>query len=132
MDEQQNRTVAENLARAMAAGDVDGLVASYHEDAIVDWPQSGERIVGSANLRAVMRNYPGGVPSPEVRAIRTAGNLVVAEALVTYPDGTRWHTADIFELSGGRIAHETSYFGEAFEAPEWRAQWVESVGRESS
>ena len=132
MSEQRNRTVAEQLLRLVASGDLDGALALYQDDAVADWPQSGERVVGRKNILAVLRNYPGGTPTGTLRAVRAAGDLAVGETLVTYPDGTRWFTAEIFEFQDGKVARETAYFGQAFEAPEWRAKWVESVSKEES
>ena len=53
------------------------------------------------------------------------GDLCVVEARLTYGGGARYESVFVFELSGGRIARETAYWSEPFEAPEWRAQWVE-------
>lgn len=54
----------------------------------------------------------------------SSGHLVVAEASLDY-GGPRYETAFIFEFRDGKIATETAYWSETFEAPQWRAQWVE-------
>ncbi len=56
----------------------------------------------------------------------SGGNLVIAEALLDY-GGPQYETVFIFEFRDGRIARETAYWSEAFEAPEWRSQWVEKA-----
>ncbi len=33
----------------------------------------------------------------------------------------------VFEFRDGKVARETQYYPQAFEAPEWRAQWVERI-----
>lgn len=130
MDEQNTAVTAERIAALMASGDLDGMTALYHDDAVVDWPQSGERVVGRENIREMLRSYPGGTPAPTVRAVHSAGDLAVAETLVTYPDGSRWHTAEIFQFRDGKVAYEAAYFGQTFQAPEWRAKWVRSIDKE--
>jgi hypothetical protein len=132
MTEQDNRTAAEQIVQRIAGGDFNGAAALFHEDAMVDWPQSGERVVGRENIMAVLRDYPGGTPAATLRAVRAAGDLAVVETEVTYPDGSRWYTAEILEFRDGMVAHETDYFGQGFDAPEWRAKWVESVSKERS
>jgi ketosteroid isomerase-like protein len=127
MDEQGNRAVVERIGDLYAKGDLDGLFDLYHDDVVLDWPQSGERIVGKANCINVFRNYPGGQPKPTTRGIRVSGDLAVGEAIAEYPDGSTWYLTLIFELRDGKVARETDYFSQAFEAPEWRAQWVEKV-----
>jgi hypothetical protein len=127
MDEQGNRAVVEKIVDLTVKGDLDALFELYHEDVVLDWPQSGERIVGKANCINVYRNYPGGQPKPTPRGIRVSGGLAVAEALTQYPDGSVWYWTNIFELRDGKVARETDYFSQAFEAPEWRAQWVQRV-----
>jgi ketosteroid isomerase-like protein len=122
--EQENRRVVERLIAALDAGRVEEMDELFHDDAVMEYPQSGERIVGAANRRGVYGNFPG-LPSFATRELRAAGDLVVAEATLTYEGDTRYEAVFVFELRDGRIARETAYWSEPFEAPEWRAQWVE-------
>ena len=124
MDEQENRRVVERLVAALNAGRVEEMDDLFHDDAVMEYPQSGERIVGAENRRGVYGNFPG-LPSIEPREVRCVGDLCVVEARLTYGGGARYESVFVFELSGGRIARETAYWSEPFEAPEWRAQWVE-------
>jgi hypothetical protein len=60
-----------------------------------------------------------------VGRIRGSGELWVAENVITY-DGTKaMHAVTILEFRDGKVARETIYFGEPWEPPGWRAQWVE-------
>ena len=49
---------------------------------------------------------------------------MVAEASLDY-GGPKYERVIMFEFRDGKIARETAYWSEAFEAPVWRAQWVE-------
>ena len=108
-----------------------------------DIPQSGERIRGHANDRAIMASWPGGRPAGRVgrilgsedqwvvspswtyQRVKGEGEVWFADAVAKYPDGSTWIATVLVELRGGKVRHETWYFGQAFEAPAWRAQWVE-------
>ncbi|KGN40944.1 hypothetical protein N801_10155 [Knoellia aerolata DSM 18566] len=96
----------------------------FHDDATMDWPQSRERVNGAANRRAIYGAFPQ-LPTITPRRLTSAGDLVVAEATLDY-GGPVYETVFIFELSDGRIRKETAYWSEPFEAPAWRAQWVET------
>jgi hypothetical protein len=97
----------------------------YHDNVVVEWPQSGERILGRRTLRALREAYPAEV-SFDIRRIRGSGELWVTEYVTTYNERPV-HTVSIMEFREGKVARETSYFAEQYEAPEWRAQWVERM-----
>ncbi len=46
---------------AMTRRDMDALTALLHPEFVEEYPQSGERIRGPANARAIIENYPGGL-----------------------------------------------------------------------
>ncbi len=96
------------------------------EDYVMEMPQSGERIRGRENMRAFQENYPS-PPSITVREIRGGGDLFVAEVTNDY-QGEVFHAVLILEFRNGRIARDTRYYAAPFEAPAWRAQWVERMG----
>jgi ketosteroid isomerase-like protein len=125
MPEQDIRQAAEAVWRALAAGDWDGAAAYLHPDFVQEWPQSGERIVGADNALAIDRNFPGGMPSMNLRRVRAAGDLAVVEVELTYADGSTYLGLSLLEFRDGSIVKETDYFAEPFPAPQWRAQWVE-------
>ncbi len=91
----------------------------------MDWPQSGERIVGAANRRAIYGAFPE-LPTITPRRIVSAGDLVVAEASLDY-GGPVYKAVFIFEFRDGKIARETAYWSESFPAPDWRSPWVEKM-----
>jgi ketosteroid isomerase-like protein len=120
------RETVEALIATLNAGDVDGMDAVFHEDAVMEWPQSGERIVGGDNRRGIYRSFPQ-LPKISPRRIVGEGDIWVAEATLDYGDGAEYQTVFVFELRDGRIAKETAYWSQPFPAPEWRAAWVERM-----
>jgi SnoaL-like domain len=105
-----------------ASSDPKRAHAMYHDDAVLEFPQSGERFVGVENFREWRSGYPAST-SFEFREIRGRDDLWIAEVSVTYDQGPRNFGVSIIELRGERIARESIYVAEGFEAPEWRAQW---------
>ena len=61
-----------------------------------------------------------------VESDSTGGDFWWAEWRMTYPDGKTWICVDLMELRDGRVYREVVYWAVPFEAPSWRAQWVES------
>jgi hypothetical protein len=94
----------------------------YQEDAVLDYPQSGQRIAGRANIQASRAAQPNRKRFT-VRRIIGAGDLWVTEYVLTY-DGRPSHTVSIMELRDGRVAHETQYFADPFEPGPSRARWA--------
>jgi hypothetical protein len=97
------------------------------EDFVQEWPQSGERIVGRDNAIAINQNFPGGVPSMRFRRTLAGGDLAVLEVELTYADGSRYLGVSVIELRDGKVVRETDYFAQPFQAPQWRAQWVQRM-----
>jgi ketosteroid isomerase-like protein len=95
----------------------------FHDDALMDWPQSRERVRGADNRRAIYSAFPQ-LPTITPRRMTASGDLVVLEATLDY-DGPTYETVFMFEFRDGKIERETAYWSEAFEPPEWRAKWVE-------
>jgi SnoaL-like domain len=96
--------------------------AMYHEDAILEFPQSGERFVGVENMREWRSEFPSDT-SVEFRDVRGEGDVWIAEISITYDEGPANLGLSILELRAGKIARERIYVAEPFEAPEWRAKW---------
>jgi hypothetical protein len=94
----------------------------YHEDAVLEFPQSGERFEGVENLREWRSNYPAST-AVEFREVRGRDDLWVAELSITYDEGPENFGVSILELRGDKIARESIYVTEGWEPPEWRAQW---------
>jgi hypothetical protein len=96
--------------------------AMYHDDAVLEFPQSGERFLGVANFREWRSNRPTS-SSFEVREVRGRDDLWVAEGAISYDDGPWNFAVTILEFRGDKIARETIYVDEGWEAPEQRARW---------
>jgi ketosteroid isomerase-like protein len=103
--------------------DQDVVHEIYHDDVVLEFPQGGERLIGLANVRAMREVYPSTLTMRTER-LRGSGDLWVAENVITY-DGKPMHTVNILEFRDGKVTHETIYFGDPWEPPAWRAQWVE-------
>ncbi len=97
----------------------------YHEDAVLDYPQSGERTRGRSNIQKQRSTQPS-KKRFAVRRILGTGDLWVTEFTLTY-DGKPSYTVSIMEFRGDKVAHETQYFADPFVAPTWRAQLVERM-----
>jgi hypothetical protein len=100
--------------------------ANHPEDYVMEMPQSGERIVGRENMRRLHKAYPGS-PTIRVRRVLVRDGLWVVEGVNDYGGGHRTDLAMILELKDGRIWRDRRYYAEPFEAPDWRAEWVERV-----
>jgi ketosteroid isomerase-like protein len=96
--------------------------AMYHEDAVLEFPQSGERFEGVENFREWRSRYPANT-SFEFREVRGEGDVWVAELTVSYDDGPPNYGISILEMRDGKIARESIYVSEGWQAPEWRAEW---------
>jgi ketosteroid isomerase-like protein len=105
-----------------ARSDPERAHAMYVEDAVLEFPQSGEQFEGVANFRAWRSGYPAETAF-EFGEVRGGGDLWIAELTVTYGGGPKSFGVSILELRGEKIARETIYVAEGFEAPEWRAEW---------
>jgi hypothetical protein len=105
-----------------SGSDPDLAHAMYHQDAVLEFPQSGERFEGVENLREWRSNYPANT-SVEFREVRGSDGVWVAEISIAYDDGPPNFGISILELRDGKIARESIYVAEGWEPPEWRAQW---------
>jgi len=127
MGDREIHAALERHWTAAAAGDQDAEHEIYHDDTIVEYPQSGERIRGRHNVQALRSRHPARPSGFVVRRMLGEGDLWVTEYVITY-DGRPVHTVSIMEFRGGKVARETQYFADPFEPPAWRAQWVEVMG----
>jgi ketosteroid isomerase-like protein len=127
MDERDARQVAEKLWKALQVGDWETAAGCLHDDFVQEWPQSGERIVGRDNAIAIEQSFPGGLPTMRFRRTLSGGDLAVLEFELTYADGSRYLGASILEFRDGKVVRETDYYSQPFQAPEWRARWVEQM-----
>ena len=94
----------------------------YHDDAVLEFPQSGERFEGVENFKTWRKQYPA-VLKFHTRRITHRDDLVVVENLLSY-DGKPWtYTVNLLEFRGNKVAHERIYIMDGWEAAEWRAPW---------
>ena len=119
-----NESQVERLIACLNDRQIEVMDELFHDDATMDWPQSRERVRGAENRRAIYSSFPQ-LPTIIPRRTMSAGDLVVLEATLDYGEAT-YETVFIFEFRDGKIEKETAYWSEAFDAPEWRAQWVEA------
>ena len=110
---------------ASDAGDFETEHDIYHEDAVLEYPQSGERIRGRRNIQITRTRQPN-KKRFTVRRMIGSGDLWVTEFILTY-DGKPSYTVSIMEFSGVKVARETQYFADPFEPGASRAQWVERM-----
>ncbi len=126
MNEDPNIRAA--LDRHWAASDANDFETEhdiYRDDAVLEYPQSGERIRSRRNIQAARSAQPNRKRFT-VRRILGAGDLWVTELVITY-DSAPSYTVSIMEFTDGKVARETQYFGDPFEPGPSRAQWVERM-----
>lgn len=139
---EEARQIAERYARALPA-DFETLGTLQHDDFVQEFPQSGEVIRGRENFRKAHENYPGGTPGNEVARVTGtedrwvltptftlvrvtgSGDTFTIESKAVYPDGGRYDVVTLVEISDGKVLRARAYFAPEFEAPAWRAEWVE-------
>jgi ketosteroid isomerase-like protein len=125
MGERENRATIDLFLEAFESKDMTILDEVYADDAVQEWPQSGERIVGRANIKAINANYPG-LPAATTRRISGSGDVWTVETTLDY-GGEVYNAVSVLEFRDGRVIMQTDYFASPFPPPEWRAQWVEST-----
>jgi hypothetical protein len=111
--------------RASELGDVDAEHAIYADDAILDYPQSGERFVGRARIQAQRGGHPAERHFTVARIVGGA-DVWVSECVITY-DGAPTHSVSIMQFADGLVTHETQYFADPFPAPASRAALAEPI-----
>jgi hypothetical protein len=98
----------------------------YADDAVLEFPQGGERIRGKANIIAFRSAYPARLSFVMLRTIGHQ-DLWVNEHIIRYDDEKSLNVVGIMEFRDGKVVRERIYFGEPWGPPAWRAQWVESM-----
>ena len=144
MSESEHERVMRGMADVISRHDWDRLGEVLHEDAVFEYPQSGERFRGLANIRAQFENYPNLGPgtselaevigdatyalTPSYTVIRVEGSGMKGTAVIRirYPDGSDWWAVNLFEVRDGRMTRSRAYFAPDFDAPDWRAPYREA------
>jgi hypothetical protein len=119
MTDQEIRTALDRHWAASDANDFETEHSIYREDAVLEYPQSGERIRGRRNIQASRFAQPN-KKRFAVQRVLGAANLWVTELVLTY-DGAPSYTVSIMEFADGKVARETQYFGDPFEPGASRA-----------
>jgi hypothetical protein len=134
--------------KMIQSGDFRDAAEILDENIVAEWPQSRERVVGLKNLVAIMSNYPGGKLGAHVESARItdnsqehylmtpmftmvktegSGNNANGSVLTRYPDGSDWYIVMTAETKNGKIVRNDAYFAPVYDAPKWRAKWVERM-----
>jgi hypothetical protein len=124
----RDQEIRAELDQHWAASDANDFVTEhliYREDAVLDYPQSGERTRGRNNIQGQRASQPSHKRFT-VQRIIDGGDLWVTELILTY-DGKPTYTVSIMEFTGEKVARETQYFADPFVAPTFRAKWVERM-----
>ncbi len=125
MPDPEIRAALDHHWGASDANDFEAEHQIYREDAVLEYPQSGERIRGRRNIQSSREAQPNRKRFA-VRRIVGAGDLWVTEYVLSY-DGRPSYTVSIMEFRDGKVIRETQYFGDPFEPGPSRAQWVEPM-----
>jgi hypothetical protein len=128
MTPMRNDDVQATLRRHWTASDANDFATEhqiYRDDAILDYPQSGERIRGRHNIQASRTAQPN-TKHFTVRRMLGEGDLWITELVMTY-DSQPFYVVSIMEFEGAQVVHETQYFSDPFEPGPSRAQWVEKM-----
>jgi len=130
MDDHTVRLALERHWSASDANDFDTEHEIYREDAVLNYPQSGERIHGRRNIQESRFVQPN-KKRFTVRRILGRGDLWVTEFVLAY-DGVPSYAVSIMEFREGLVAHETQYFADRFDPGPSRAHLVERAGEMTS
>jgi limonene-1,2-epoxide hydrolase len=122
-----NKYILENFWETMATNDFYAVAKLLHDDYILEWPQSGERIRGRDNFAAINTFYPTeGTWTFKINHLAADGEMVVTDVNVS--DGKKNDRVITFStIRNGKIWKQVEFWLEIFEAPAWRTQWVEKI-----
>ena len=125
--DRQIRAALDQHWAASDASDFETEHLIYRDDAVLEYPQSGERTRGRRNIQNQRASQPN-KKRFSIRRIVGAGDLWVTEFILTYDDKPSY-TVSIMEFIDNKVARETQYFADPFVAPASRAQWVERMDK---
>jgi hypothetical protein len=114
---------------ALAGKDEIAAAEIFAEEAIIEWPQSGERIRGKPNIVALHEAAPVRVDF-DIRRTTGCGDLWVTETIIRYNGARPTKAVFIMEFRDGKVVRETDYFGDPFDPPAYRSSWVELMGED--
>lgn len=150
----RNREVFDRFNEMTVNGELDHLEEVLDPEYTQVIPQCGELVRGVENVRGLERYgleqgdvggfrvrhvvesqpadlmVPGfGMPMPTFNLVRVRdeGETLTAYGTTTYPDGSEWYVVTLVAFRHHRILRQTSFFAPVFDAPGWRAPWVERL-----
>jgi hypothetical protein len=125
MDESVLRQKVERFFE-YAGADVDRAEELYHEDAVLEFPQSGERFEGRDRFTEWRSQYPVERADRRyrIRRVTVRDDFTVVEMSASYDRGATWvHGVQLLDWRGDKVARERIYVADSWDAPEWRAPW---------
>ena len=124
---QSNKEVIEQFWEIMKTNDFRAAGELLHDDYVLEWPQSGERVRGRENFVEINEKYPAhGRWEFNVQRVIAEGDQAVSDVDVT--DGVlRARVITFSTIRDGKILHQTEFWPDSFEPATWRAQWVEKI-----
>ena len=127
------KAMAAKFEEVLKRGDLGGMTGLLKEfatdDFVEEWPQSGERLTKASSMR-MAEAYPemsGKSPSFTYKRMLGGGDIFVIEGTIDYGDGIPVSYVGIGETRDGKVTKMTEYFANPFEAPAWRADYVERM-----
>ncbi|MES5487485.1 nuclear transport factor 2 family protein [Bradyrhizobium sp. INPA03-11B] len=130
MDDQAVRAALQRHWDTSDASDFEREHDIYATDAVLDYPQSGERIRGRHNIQQSRTVQPN-KKRFAIRRMIGGGDLWITEYILTYDDRPSY-VVSIMEFRDGLVVHETQYFADRFDPAPSRAHLVEHVDGTSS
>jgi hypothetical protein len=129
-DAQQMAAAFEAVLKTGDFGKLGALVQEYATDDFVEeWPQSGERLTKAASERLgeMYSEKSGTSPKFTYKRMLGGGDIFVVEGTIDYGDGIPVSYVGVGEVRDGKVSKMTEYFANPFEAPAWRADFVEKM-----
>jgi hypothetical protein len=127
MTDAERRRAIQQHWEASNDADLDAVHAIYHDEVVLEFPQSGEEIRGKQKVRGFRASYPAKLDF-SIRRTVGHGAFWISEYVIRY-DGKPVNAVCIMEFADDKVIRETLYFADPFDPPEWRAEWVEVVPR---
>lgn len=99
----------------------------YDDEAVLEYVQSGERIRGKADIIASRQAYPGRPARFEVHRSAGTAAVQVVELTLWFDGGDPHPVVAVLDLRGGKVVQERLYIAEPWDAPPYRARWVQPL-----
>ncbi len=123
MNDTEIRAALDRHWASSESGDQQAEYEIYHPDAVLEYPQSGERFCGVENIQNSRTENPS-ERHFYVNRIQGEGDLWITEYIITY-DGKPVYTVSIMKFQDGQVKRETQYYADPFDAPAWRKKWTQ-------